>query len=176
MQGCDKLLEDIEGLPILRRQALAMLAADLGSVAVTLRAPDPERQAVVQDLDVTTLPVPDASTGMSASLRAAADWAAGHPLFILPADMPDISAADMRTLASAYTGTPLRATSDQGTPGHPVLFSPDLLSELGKLSGDTGARDVLKTHPPKRIKLPRNHATTDLDTPEDWQAYRNSLF
>ena len=143
-------------------------------VIVTLRDPDPERLACLTGLDVTALPVQNADEGMAASLRAGAAKATGA-LLILPADMPEITADDLRTLILAFDHSHiLRATDAAGTPGHPVIFPADLRPAFAALRGDQGARAIL-LHNAARIKLialPDQHATLDLDTPEAWETWR----
>ena len=56
MQGRDKLLEPVQGQPLLRVLALRLLDSGVAQVAVTLRADDPARRAayitrLVQGLD-----------------------------------------------------------------------------------------------------------------------------
>lgn len=173
MGARDKLLESIDGEALLRRQCRAALAADLGPVAVTLPPDRPQRALAVEGLEVTRLVVPEAATGMAASLRAAAVWAAGDALMVIPADMPDLTSADFRSLAGAFDGAaPLRAGTEDGRPGHPVLFPASLLTDFARLAGDEGARAILRNHPPRLHRLPGLHALTDLDTPEDWAAWR----
>ncbi|MBN8294881.1 nucleotidyltransferase family protein [Rhodobacter sp. NTK016B] len=173
MRGADKLLEPVDGMPLLRRQALALLAAECGRVAVTLPPDRPAREAALEGLTLDRLSVPDALTGMSASLRAAARWAGNRTLMVVPADMPELTAEDFARVARACDGkTPLRATAEDGTPGHPVVFPATLLGSLADLHGDEGARSVLKAHPPALLALPGRHAVTDLDTPEAWAAWR----
>lgn len=173
MRGADKLLEPVDGMPLLRRQALALLAAGCGPVAVTLPPDRPARAAALEGLTLQILPVPDAASGMSASLRRAAEWAAGRALMVVPADMPEITAEDFTRIAKAFDGaTPLRGSAEDGTPGHPVVFPATLLGLLAMLEGDEGARSVLKAHPPALLALPAEHAVTDLDTPEAWAAWR----
>ena len=172
MAGRDKLLEEIEGQPLLRRLALAALASGVGPVAVTLPPDRPLRAAAIAGLDVISLPVPDASAGMSASLRTAAAWAKGNALMVCPADMPDITSEDFSTIAKAFNNDVLRATDSTGHAGHPVVFPASLLPLFAELTGDLGARDILRQHPPRLVALPGFHATTDLDTPEDWAQWR----
>jgi CTP:molybdopterin cytidylyltransferase MocA len=97
-------------------------------------------------------------------------------VMILPADMPEIDAPDMRALIDAFRAEPAiwQATSEDGTPGHPVIFPADLLDEVAKVKGDRGARDVLAAHPDRirRLALPGRRALLDLDTPEDWARWR----
>ncbi len=177
MRGRDKLLEVIDGKTLLRRQAERILAARIGPLAVTLPPDRPARAAALEGLPVTRLLVADAEEGLSVSLRTAARWASGiaaEGLMICPADLPDLGTDDFRALAAAFDpqGPPLRATAEDGTPGHPVVFPARLLACFEVLVGDIGARHLLRTHPPRLVALPAAHATTDLDTPEDWGRWR----
>ena len=193
MRGSDKLLERVDGQPILRRQV--RLAQSLcTTVIVTLRDPDPARRATIEGLAITILAVRDAATGMSASIRHTASLlgATGVPLpsgardkigtatalMILPADMPDLTAADLRLLIAAFDQTPemiLRGSAKE-IPGHPVIIPAQLIPELLTLHGDEGARSILSRHSGKTrlIAIPDQHALTDLDTPEDWAAWRHA--
>jgi CTP:molybdopterin cytidylyltransferase MocA len=175
MRGGDKLLEPVDGTPQLARAAAAALATGC-PVAVTLRPDDPTRAAALHDLPVTIIAVPDAASGMSASLRrGAAACPPGHALMVLPADMPDLGTADLSAVLAAQTRHPdriLRATAADGTPGQPVLFPPAHLPRFTGLAGDQGARGLLAGQDVGPVRLPGTRAITDLDTPEDWAAWR----
>lgn len=175
MRGGDKLLEPVGGVPLLRRQA--EIAAAVAPVLVTLRPDRPDRGTVLAGLGVATATLPDAGEGMAASLRAGAKAAMGGALMVLPGDMPEIDADDLRAVLQAHGHAPdaiWRGAGADGTPGHPVLFPSDLVAELGALVGDEGARAVLARHKARvrLVPLPAAHALTDLDTPEDWATWR----
>ncbi|MFN3952818.1 MAG: NTP transferase domain-containing protein [Pararhodobacter sp.] len=177
MRGGDKLLETVHGAPLLRHLALQALAARLGPVAVTLRRRDPARRAALKGLALTRLPVANAAEGMAASLRQAALWAqqsGAEGLILCPTDMPELTSGDFKALAAAFhpDGPPLRASTDDGRVGHPVLFPARLLPAFSTLAGDIGARNLLCSNPPDLVPLPGTHALTDLDTPEAWAAWR----
>lgn len=177
MRGGDKLLEPVGGVPLLRRQAA--MAAALAPVLVTLPPDRPDRAAALAGLDVAIQTLPDAAEGMAASLRAGARAATGRALLVLPADMPELDTSDLATLMAEAALAPdaiLRGAGADGTPGHPVVIPPDLLAELRRLSGDTGARPLLARHADRLrlVPLPARHALTDLDTPEDWAAWRRA--
>jgi CTP:molybdopterin cytidylyltransferase MocA len=98
---------------------------------------------------------------------------------VLLADMPEICTTDLEILLAAFQRDPdhiLRATAADGAPGHPVVFPNWARAELLALEGDIGAKPVLKAHADavRHVALPANHATTDLDSPEDWAAWRKT--
>jgi molybdenum cofactor cytidylyltransferase len=85
--------------------------------------------------------------GMGATLRAGVaalpEDSAG--VFVFLGDMPLIPHAILPALAAALdVGAPAAAPRHQGQRGHPVLFSSDLFSKLRAVSGDAGARDLLR--------------------------------
>ncbi|MFZ1727375.1 MAG: nucleotidyltransferase family protein [Albidovulum sp.] len=182
MGGRDKLLEPVGGIEQLRRVAAmaATVAFDHGAhVFVTLPSTGPftpARKQALLGLRVSILALPDAHEGMAASLRAGA-WAArdAEGLLVLPADMPEITGADLNRMIAAFgqdTHFPLRATTEDGQPGHPVIFPRRLLGELTVLSGDQGGRIVLLEEVVKTCALVGQRALTDLDTQEDWNEWR----
>ena len=174
--GRDKLLETVADMPLLRLVALRALATGL-RVLVTLPPDRPTRRDALRGLNVTVVMVPDASTGMAASFRAGVNAAPNAPaLMTMLGDMPDLETADLMAVITAWRALdgqrPVRATSQDGTPGQPVIFPHALFPALATLSGDTGGRSVLREGKPVLVPLPGNRATTDLDTPEDWTNWR----
>lgn len=174
MRGADKLLQEIDGVALLRRQALVALSSGC-AVWVCLSQGRPARLAALEGLDLTVVEVADAGDGMAASIRTGV--AALPPLtravVVLPADMPEITAQDLAVVIAGFDGQALvQGCSENGDPGHPVLFPARVFPELLALEGDQGARSVLRAHGVIRVALPEAHALTDLDTPEDWAAWR----
>jgi CTP:molybdopterin cytidylyltransferase MocA len=179
MRGADKLLEDIDGEPLLARSARVALATGC-RVTVTLPPDRPGRLVAIQGLAVTPVIVPDAAQGMAASLIAGLRaLPAAAPVLMVLADLPDLTTKDLQACLAVWAKDPRaipRGAAADGTPGHPVGFPPDLRAELLALTGDTGARAVLARHADRLhlVRLPGTHATTDLDTPEEWATWRAS--
>jgi molybdenum cofactor cytidylyltransferase len=175
MRGTDKLLETINAIPQIRRIAEAALATGL-PCHIALPPDRPLRAAALQDLPIHHIPVPDAASGMGVSLRTAAASIPPGALMILLADLVEITTADLRTMIAAHHTQPqaiLRGASNE-TPGHPTVIPADLRPALCAVSGDTGARALITAQADRtaNVPLPAGHATTDLDTPEDWAAWR----
>ncbi|MCU9846811.1 nucleotidyltransferase family protein [Defluviimonas sp. WL0024] len=178
MRGSDKLLAEVDGQSLLRRAA-AMAARTGERVIVTLPESGPSapgRRAALIGLPLQIVPVADAHDGFSASLRAGADHAGPvEGLMVLMPDMPDIEREDLTLLIAAFAEDPtqpLRAATETGVEGHPVIFPRRLLQELRVLTGDRGARVVLEGESVRTCTLPGDRAILDLDTPEDWDAWR----
>lgn len=176
----DKLLERIDGEPLLRRSA--RIACGTGApVICTLPLDRADRAAVIADLPLTMVTVPDAARGMSASLQAgiAAVALSSAGVMVLPADMPGFTTQDLAGLLDRFAADPtriLRATTEDGRPGHPAIFPDDLFPALGTIRGDEGGRSVLSAQRDRvtLVALPGNRAILDLDTPQDWAAFRAS--
>lgn len=171
----DKLLESINNAPLL--QVIRERAEAVGD-RVFLALPGPDHPRVACLGNARPVWVEQAAEGMGASLRTLAqalDDGTGGDVMILPADMPDLEAADLAAVWAAHEpGAITRGASAAGVPGHPVIFPRDLLRELQELRGDEGARSVIVRHRQRvhLVPLPGEHALTDLDTPEDWAAWR----
>jgi CTP:molybdopterin cytidylyltransferase MocA len=179
MGGRDKLLEEIDGTPILARQTARALATG-APVFVALSHDRPDRADALARLatPALTLTAIDGREGMAAALRAGARQAetqrAGG-LMVLPADMPDLDTADLHTMLDAFQRAPgaiHRGASSAGQPGHPVIFPRRFFPTLQALAGDTGGRDLLRKETAHPVPLPGTRALTDLDTPDDWAAWR----
>ncbi len=179
MGGADKLLELVDGMPLLRRTVLRALSAS-SVVLVTVPALDHARAAALDGLPITRIPVADNAEGMAASLRSgvAALPENTDAVMIVPGDMPDLTGRDFTNIINSFKAEDhvdiLRGATDAGTPGHPVLFPSCYFDELAKVAGDQGAKAVVQAHRDKvkLIALPGQNALTDLDTPEAWAAWR----
>ncbi|MEO9631884.1 MAG: nucleotidyltransferase family protein [Sulfitobacter sp.] len=178
MRGRDKLMEDVDGQPLLRRQT--RLAQSVGPVTVALPPAPHPRYTALTGLDITPLPIPDAAEGMGASLRRAfadlpPDTAAA---MVMLADMPDLEPSDLARLAASVDLSSetlvWRAATEDGKPGHPIIFAAALFDQLKRLSGDDGGRAVVHGAGARvqLVPLPGQRARLDLDTPEDWAAWR----
>ena len=178
MHGRDKLLESVGGAPLLRHHVVEALATG-HPVFVTLPDHDHPRVACLDGLDVTIIPVPDATEGMAISLRTGvAALPEAEAILVSLADMVNIRSTDLKQVLQARDDTPdaliWRGTAEDGTPGHPVLFDASLRPAFADLTGDQGAAPILKANADRvhGVPLPGDHATCDLDTPEDWADWR----
>lgn len=173
MRGGDKMLEDVDGAPAIA--VMAARAVKCGPTRVVIAQGQDARRAALDGAAVDIVQVP-AGGGMGGSIAAGARGLTG-PALILPGDMPGLRASDLYLLIGLHRHAPtaiLRGADAGGTPGHPVLFPARLTPDLSRLTGDTGARDLLKRHAGlvHLVPLDGDRACRDLDTPEDWAKWR----
>ena len=178
MRGADKLLQDVDGVALLRRQARMALQVST-DVRIALPPRPHPRHDVVQDLQVQRVDVADAAEGMGASLRTIfATLKADVPrAMLLLGDLPDITADDLRAVIDASRAHPLaliwRGATSGGAGGHPMIFSKALFAEFQSLTGDSGGNSIVAKagNAVHIVPLPGDRARRDLDTPEDWAAW-----
>jgi|SRR5579864_218745 len=152
--GSNKLLQALPagsqdaGVLIGLASARHMLEALPDSVAV-VRPRAQKLSKVLRDAGCNIVVCRNSSDGMgttlAAGVRASAD---AHGWVVALADMPFIRPETIRIIAKALSeGAAIAAPSYRGERGHPVGFARRFLDELSGLSGDAGARDILKQHP-----------------------------
>ncbi|MFT4151215.1 MAG: nucleotidyltransferase family protein [Paracoccaceae bacterium] len=179
MRGSDKLMEPVDAAPQIARITRVALATG-APVTVVLPPDRPQRRAALAGTRARVVIADAADEGMAESVKAGLTALPPQAaVMLLLADLPEITTEDLRQMLSAWRATPqliLRAMSAEGEPGHPVCFPAWTRPDLETLRGDEGARAVLRHHAGRMrmFALPGNHATTDLDTPEDWRDWRAS--
>lgn len=176
----DKLLQQVDGMPLLARQARMARAVTDAEVIVALPPRPHARYDALSGVQVTPCVVPDASEGMNASLRqAVAQLPPDAPAaMLLLGDLPDLTEADLRAVLDrvdlSQETLVWRGTTADGAPGHPVVFHRSLFPALHLLTGDSGGKEIMEQAKGRidLIPLPDTRARNDLDTPEDWAVWR----
>ena len=178
MRGGDKLLEPVGGVPLLRRQA-EMAMGFGGDVFVALPRADHPRAAVIDGLAVSPMIVPEAAEGMSGTLRAAmARMPEATDVMVLLGDLPLIDASHLSAVLAARDAQPdaviWRGATWDGKPGHPIIFANEIRADFAMLEGDGGGEPLVRKHCGRTVlcPLPDDIARLDLDTPEEWAAFR----
>jgi molybdenum cofactor cytidylyltransferase len=147
-EGGNKLLEDINGQPMVRHVGEIATSADLNdAVAVTGHEPDAVESALA-GLDIDCHHNAEYEAGQSTSVRAgvaharSAGWDAA--VFLL-GDMPFVAAETVDSLVKAYRagGASILAPRYDGMRGNPVLFDADHFDSLAAIGGDQGGRELL---------------------------------
>ena len=169
--GGDKLLAALPGGVPVGVQSLRNLRAAIADVIVVTRPEDAALRAVLEAEEARIEICPRAREGMGASLahgiRASFD---ADGWIVALGDMPRIRVGTIQTVAAALVaGAIIVAPTHRGIRGHPVGFAGALRDALAALSGDSGARDVLRAESDRLQLIDTDDAgvLADVDTPAD---------
>ena len=179
MGSRNKLLLPIDGEPLVRRAASAILGTE-PSILVVVTGHESERiEAALSGLPVKTVFNPDFSKGQAGSVRVGATSLPSNeePVMVALADMPYLGSGDIRSLLAAFVeagASRLAVPMYQGKPGNPVIvpaFLRTALVEEGKIAG---CRRLRATHPEQVVSIPVSSPAflRDIDTID---AYRRLL-
>ena len=167
--GANKLIQRLpDGTLIAVAAGRNLLAAMPESIAV-VRPDVPELASALQEAGLRVVICEAAHLGMGASLSHGVRESIDADGWIVAlADMPFILPASIRTVAQAIeAGEAIVAPRYAGERGHPVGFSVRYRTELSRLSGDEGARQILKRDPITLVSCADPGVIRDIDTPGD---------
>lgn len=167
-------------LALWRGEVVAVRAAETLARGVTrcyaVIRPDADALAALcERAGISVIRCDRAESGMGYSLAcgvAHVAWDdATDAVLVALADMPAIRPSTIARLAGE-AGNPdvVVAPSYQGRRGHPVLFGRAHFSQLMGLTGDAGARDMLRANPPRLVAIDDPGVLFDIDSPDDLAA------
>ncbi len=173
--GGGKLLAKLaDGTPV-GVQSVRRLHAALGEVIVVVKPGDDALVELLLAEGVRVEVCPDAILGMGESLahgvRSTAD---ADGWIVALADMPLIDVATITRIAEAVrSGALISAPVYRGQRGHPVGLSGALGARLKTLTGDAGARDIVRQEADRvrLIDVDDPGVLADIDTPEQLNTF-----
>lgn len=175
MGGPNKLLATFDGVPLVRRSAVAALGSRARRVRVVVGYMRERVAAALAGLDVEIVENPAFAEGLSTSLIAGFEACAapGPPaagVLVMLADQPLVTSADLDALIADFAPDgpgAIVAATDQGVRANPVVLSMRFLGDVQRLSGDVGARRILSEHEDVLREVEIGAAAgVDVDTPE----------
>ncbi|MGN6519697.1 MAG: nucleotidyltransferase family protein [Dokdonella sp.] len=169
--GRAKQLIEIDGEPLLRRAARALLETSPNALVVVLGHDADALGACVADLPLLCVVARDHAEGLAASLRAgiAALPAECEGTLVALTDQPALGGAHLRALRDAWRTTPVRAAASAyaGVLGVPALLPRAWFADAMQLRGDTGARALLRARAAEVVAVAAPALAGDLDSPDD---------
>jgi CTP:molybdopterin cytidylyltransferase MocA len=174
--GRPKQLLTWDGETLVRRAARAALAAGVDELIVVVGA---ERAAVAAALAGLALRLVENESwpeGIGGSIAAGVRAASGAAVLLLLADQPGVDAPLLTELiAGMRAGHERVACGYAGVVGVPALFSaPSDLAALRELSGDRGARELLRRVDRPVLSIPAERARHDIDDEADWRRWQET--
>jgi molybdenum cofactor cytidylyltransferase len=176
--GRPKGLLELGGVPLIRRQLIALSGAGVDEVVVVLGHHAEAIEAAVRDFPVTLTRNPSPDDGQALSVQIGLRALAGKldAVIVALADQPLVNAQDITALIGAFKKrgeAAMVVPRVAGEPGNPVIFEAALRDEW--LAGDVNAacRRWRDDHPERVQWFDTDNARyrIDIDTPEDLKRF-----
>jgi molybdenum cofactor cytidylyltransferase len=182
MGGPNKLLEKINGRPLVRIVVDAALASKARPVIVVTGHQRERVEAALAGLPVRFVYNANFTGGLGTSLKAgiAAVPPEADGAIVCLGDMPQVDGALIDRLIAAFdpdNGALAVVPTIEGKRGNPVVWSRRFFPDLMAVEGDVGARHLIGRYAEAVTEMPLTGtaALTDIDTPEALQAVKAEL-
>ncbi len=177
--GRPKSLLELGGVPLIRRQLIALSGAGVDEVVVVLGHHAAAIEAAVRDFPVTLVHNPAPDDGQPSSLRVGLLALGGQldAVIVALADQPLVNAQDITALIGAFKkrdGAAMVVPRVDGEPGHPVMLEAALRDEWLAGAADAAGRRWRLDHPERVAWFDTDNQRfrIDIDTPEDLLRFR----
>lgn len=173
--GFPKQLLELGNRTLLRIVTENVLASAVDEVMVVTGCREDEVSAAIKDLPVKIIINQQYEQGQGSSLALGVRTTnvKTTAFLVFMCDQPLISPSLINTVIREFKERSSLALRPiyHGLPGHPVIFSSSLSSEMEALKGDEGARHILKKLGNKVDYLPVQDEAVilDVDTPESYE-------
>ena len=180
MKGRDKLLMTYRGETMLGHSIKEAIESEAGRVLVVIPPNSIEKHNILNSFDVSVVECTSSLIGISASIKCGLKSLGKDVsgVIISLADMPEIRASHYNKLLTEFEtfscARIFRSVSSAGVAGNPVLFEKSYFHHLINLTGDSGAKLLIKSEKKfvKNVYLPGDVAMIDIDTTEDWELWK----
>ena len=173
MGGPNKLLESIDGVPMVARTAQRLLSSRARPIVAVLGNDADRVDQALGRLPVERVRNPAFADGLSTSLKAglAALPADIDGVVVCLGDMPLITGRDIERLIAAFNpleGRAIVVPTRHGKRGNPVLWARRFFAEMAELAGDVGAKHLIGEHAElvAEIEMDGDGVLVDIDTPD----------
>ena len=172
--GRPKSLLELGGVPLIRRQLIALSGAGVDELVVVLGHHADAIEAAVRDFPITLARNPSPDDGQASSVRIGLQALGGKldAVIVALADQPMVNSQDISALIGAFKQrgeAAMVVPRVAGEPGNPVMFEAALRDEW--LAGDVNmaCRRWREAHPERVhwFDTDNSRYRVDIDTPDD---------
>ena len=183
--GANKILADVNGAPLIAWVIEESVASELNRITLVLgpnmNLPVLVERRVFSHPRVRTVTNPSPENGMSSSILAGMRCldSSSDGVALILGDQPLITAAVINTLLASFRKYPERIVAPliQGRRTTPVIVPAALFPEIMLITGDVGARSIVKRHAEEVIgvEMALLYDDTDVDTQDDLVNIRKKM-
>ncbi len=171
--GRPKQLVEFKGKTLIRRAAEELIGAGCTPVIAVLGADVERSQEALEDLDVEVTINASWESGMGSSIAwgvrsVLAAESVPDAVLISLCDQPLVTAEKLQPFLEAFrrSRAEVVAARYNDITGVPALFAANLYPDLAALTGEKGAREIIRNSP-NALTIPLPDAAIDVDTLSD---------
>ena len=176
--GRPKSLLELGGVPLIRRQLIALSGAGVDEVVVVLGHHADVIEPAVREFPVTLARNPSPDDGQASSVCVGLRALTGKldAVIVALADQPMINAQDIAALIAAFKQrgeASMVVPRVAGEPGNPVIFEAALRDEWLAGDADAACRRWREAHPERVhwFDTDNRRYRVDIDTPDDLKRF-----
>jgi CTP:molybdopterin cytidylyltransferase MocA len=174
MQGTNKLLTKVNGVPMLRGVTQAALKSNVDEVIVVLGFEAEKVKETIADLSCRIVINKDYEKGQSSSLITGMRVInkSTVAVLVLPGDLARIETSSINQVVQSYMkeGGHIVSAAYNGRLGHPILLSKELFDEIMLITEETSGLKTVVTNHRNEMRLVETYTEnvlTDVDSPDD---------
>ncbi len=177
----NKLLLNVDGIPLVRKSAINILNSNVTSMTVVTGFDENKIVNALSGLNVNFVKNINFREGLSSSLKAglANITPTSSAVIICLADMPKIQPEHINQLIENFDplkGWEICIPTNNGKRGNPVLIGSRFFPYIFETSGDFGAKQVMKQHSDKivEVEIGTSDIHFDIDTQDEYENFTTS--
>ena len=177
----NKLLLNVDGIPLVRKSAINILNSNVTSMTVVTGFDENKIVNALSGLNVNFVKNINFREGLSSSLKAGLANITPTPsaVIICLADMPKIQPEHINQLIENFDplkGWEICIPTNNGKRGNPVLIGSRFFPHIFETSGDFGAKQVMKQHSDKivEVEIGTSDIHFDIDTQYEYENFTTS--
>ena len=174
----NKLLLNVDGIPLVRKSAINILNSNVTSMTVVTGFDENKIINALSGLNVNFVKNINFREGLSSSLKAGLANITPTPsaVIICLADMPKIQPEHINQLIENFDplkGWEICIPTNNGKRGNPVLIGSRFFPYIFETSGDFGAKQVMKQHSDKivEVEIGTSDIHFDIDTQDEYENF-----
>lgn len=180
--GQSKQLLQVNGEALLRHVTRVACESNATRTLVVLGQNERIHGRIIRDLPALHCIHSAWERGMGSSLKAGMEFVDRFlpdtkAVVVMVSDQPMIDTEHLNNLIREYyaTGAPIVASAYAGILGVPALFDAVHFESLRTVDDTHGARPVIEKHKATAASVEFAGGSVDIDTPEDYQQYQDSV-
>ena len=174
----NKLLLNVDGIPLVRKSAINILNSNVTSITVVTGFDENKIVNALSGLNVNFVKNINFREGLSSSLKAGLANITPTPfaVIICLADMPKIQPEHINQLIENFDplkGWEICIPTNNGKRGNPVLIGSRFFPYIFETSGDFGGKQVMKQHSDKivEVEIGTSDIHFDIDTQDEYENF-----